>query len=217
MQTAKLIYITMLALFLVPLFGFRIKRMTEKKVGEKRKIKWVNIAITVLLAVLISAFLYVSYQTTINTRYELAAERYIDLHGQYATGQISDDEFLKKVAPVLASDADISAFTEAITAEGQDAGAVRFQIGSRILPKYYTSDAYSSFPKITPAGDENPIFILYLFDDAATQEYYLVEMVWEDDDGWKIAYHAPATDEQVKAAQTTLPSQVNGQWFYISG
>jgi len=41
--------------------------------------------------------------------------------------------------------------------------------------------------------------------------------VWEDDGGWKIAYHAPATDEQVKAAQTTLPSQVNGQWFYISG
>lgn len=217
MQTAKLIYITMLALFLVPLFGFRIKRMTEKKVGEKRRIKWVNVAITVVLAVLISGFLYAGYQTTVNTRYELAAERYINLHAQYATGQITEDEFMKKVAPILAKDADISGFTNAIAAEGQDAGAVRFQIGSRILPKYYTSDAYSSFPKTTPTGDENPIYILYLFDDAAAQQYYLVEMVWEDDGGWKIAYHAPATDEQVKAAQTTLPSQVNGQWFYISG
>ncbi len=217
MQTAKLIYITMLALFLIPLFGFRIKLMTEKKVGEKRRIKWVSVAVTVLLAVLISGFLYAGYRTTVNTRYELAAERYIDLQAQYATGQITKDEFLKKVAPVLTSDADISAFTDAIAAEGQDAGAVRFQIGSRILPKYYTSDAYSSYPQITPSGEENPIFILYLFDDASTQKYYLVEMVWEESGGWKIAYHAPATDEQVKAGQTTLPSKINGQWFYISG
>jgi hypothetical protein len=217
MQTAKLIYITMLVLFLVPLFGFRIKRMTEKKVGAKRRIKWVSVAVTVVLAVLISGFLYAGYRMTVNTRYELAAESYIDLHARYATGQITEDEFLKKVAPVLTKDADISGFTKAIPAEGQDAGAVRFQIGSRILPKYYTSASYSSFPKITPTGDENPIFILYLFDNASTQKYYLVEMVWEDNGGWKIAYHAPATDEQVKAAQTTLPSKINGQWFYISG
>ena len=141
MQTTKLIYISMLVLFLVPLFGFRIKRMTVKKVREKRRIKWVSVALTLLLAVLIGGFLYASYQTTVSTRYELAAERYIDLHGEYATGQISKDEFQRKIAPVLTKDADISAFTDAIAAEGQDAGAVRFQIGSRILPKYYTSDA----------------------------------------------------------------------------
>ena len=217
MQTANLIYISMLVLFLLPLFGFRIKRMTEKKVGEKRRIKWLSVAVTAVLAVLISGFLYVSYQTTINTRYELAAERYLALHAQSATGQLSEDEFTKKVTPELSKDADVNAITAAISAEGRDAGAVRFQIGSRILPKYYTSDDYSSFPKITPAGEENPIFILYLFDDASTQKYYLVEMVWEDAGGWKIAYHAPATDEQVKAAQTTLPSKINGQWFYISG
>jgi len=216
MQTAKMIYLTMLILLIVPLIGFNIKRMSVKQLGAKRRIKWGVVSVIAVLTIFIGGFLFAAYKVTIDTRYELAAERYIDLHAEYVTGQITYDEYIAKTAPMRTADADTSNLKdEFATADGTTKKAVRFQISSWIIPKYYTT--YPSFPAVEVLGNENPVFLLYRFDDASSVSYYLIEMVWSDAGGWKIAYHAKASDAQVKKGGPNLPSEKNGKWFYISG
>ena len=224
MQTTKFIYLIMWAIFIAPLIAFNIKRMSEKKYGEKRKIKWAFVSFIVCLTVLISAFLGYAYKVTVDTRYELAAERYIDLHAEYLTGKLTYDAYIAKSTPLLTSDADVTALTEDLSAkQGTVKDSVRFQISSWIIPKYYKDD--ENFPKTQVIDSENPVFVVYLIDegspetvsdDAATQFYYLTEMVWSDNGGWKIAYDAPATDAQLTSAKSSLPSQINGKWFAVT-
>lgn len=224
MQTAKFIYILMWALFIVPLIGFNVKRLSVKKYGEKRSIKWGFIAFITALCIFISVFLLFAYKVTVDTRYELAAERYIDLHAEYVTGQLAYDEYISQSGSMRTSDADTAALIDAL-ANTKDSlkESVRFQIGNWIIPKYYQDD--ENFPKTEVIDAGNPVFLIYLLDegltdtasdDETTLKYYLIEMVWSDEGGWKIAYHAPATDEQLKSAKESLPSLINGKWFAVS-
>ena len=215
MQTAKMIYLVMWVLLAAPLIGFNIKRMSEKKLAVKRRIKWGFVLFIAALIVFISIFLFYAYKVTLDTRYELAAERYIDTHAEYLTGKLSYQEYLEKTAPLIASTANTSEFEEKLASyDGLPVKEVRFQISSWIIPKYYQDNA--AFPKTNVIDANNPVFVLYLFDDTSTKTYYLIEMVWKDEDGWKIAYHAPATKEQLAAGKTALPSEINGKWFYLS-
>jgi len=223
MQTTKFIYLIMWAFFIVPLLGFNIKRLSAKKYGEKRKIKWGFIAFVAVLAAFITVFLVFAYNMTINTRYELAAERYVDLHAQYATGKLTYDEYISKSSLLQTPDADTEAFTATLKDTGSSPKeSVRFQIGNWIIPKYYKDN--ENFPKVEAIDAENPVFVLYLIDGGSllsasvesNQFYYLLEMVWNDDGGWKIAYQAPATEEQLAAAKSSLPSEINGKWFTIT-
>jgi len=212
MQTAKLVYLIMWVLMAVPLIGFNIKRMYVKKFGEKRRIKIPFVLFIAALAAFISVFLFYAYKVTVDTRYELAAERYIDLHAEYATGRLTYDEYEKLSAGLQTDGADTQAFADELRASAGDADSVRFQIGDWITPKYYEDD--EAFPKTTVIDKENPVFLMYRFEEGSEQAFYLIEMVWSDG-GWKIAYHAPATDEQYESAKKTLPSEINGQWFTV--
>ena len=224
MQTTKFIYILMWALFIVPLIGFNVKRFSVKKYGEKRSVKWGFIAFLAALCIFLSVFLLFAYKMTVDTRYELAAEKYIDLHAEYVTGQLTYDEYITQSGSMRTADADTGAISQEL-ANIQDTSkeSVRFQIGNWITPKYFQDD--ENFPKTEVIDDDNPVFLVYLLDvgspdtvsdDETTLQYYLIEMVWSDDDGWEIAYHAPATDEQLKSAKESLPSLINGKWFAIS-
>lgn len=215
MQTTKLIYLAMWLLLVVPLIGFNIKRMSIKPFGDKRRVKWAITLFVAFVAIFISAFLFFAYKVTIETRYELAAERYIDLHAEYVTGQLTYDEYINATAPMRTKDADTSDLKNQLDSSGLSVSKVRFQIGSWITPKYYGT--YSSFPKVESLGDENPVFLLYRFDDESAEfSYYLIEMVWNDAEGWKIAYHARATDAQYKEGKSVLPTELNGKWYNIS-
>ena len=214
MQTTILIYLVIWVLLIVPLLGFNIKRMSEKKFGMKRRIKWGAVIIFASMTILISGFLLYAYKVTVETRYELAAERYIDLHAEYAVGQITYDQFLEKSVPMLTTNADTTAIKAQLSSTVSNKQAVRFQIGSWITPKHYQADGI--FPETEAIDANNPVFLIYLFDDGYSQTYYLIEMVWNDNGGWKIAYHAPATDAQYIAEQSTMPSLVNGKWFTVS-
>lgn len=216
MQTVKMIYLVMLILLIVPLIGFNIKRMTVKQLGAKRRIKWGVVIVIAVLTIFIGGFLFAAYKVTVDTRYELAAERYIDLHAEYVTGQITYDEYIAKTAPMRTTDADTGTLKDVLaTADGTTKKAVRFQIGSWIIPKYFSD--IPSLPAVEVLGSENPVFIFYRFDDASDVSNYLIEMVWSDTGGWKIAYHVKASYTQPDNANTNLPSLMNGKWFYISG
>jgi len=216
MQTTKMIYLVMLILLIVPLVGFNIKRMSVRQLGAKRRIKWGVVIVIAALTIFISGFLYTAYKITVDTRYELAAERYIDLHAEYVTGQITYDEYIAKTAPMRTIDADTSALKDQLaTADGTTRKAVRFQISSWIIPKYFAD--IPSIPPVTVIDSENPVFLIYRFDDASSVSYYLIEMIRNDSGGWKIAYHIKASDAQYDSVKTNLPSLKNGKWFYISG
>ncbi|MEI8200703.1 MAG: hypothetical protein WCG21_11610 [Eubacteriales bacterium] len=216
MQTAKLIYLAMLILLVVPLIGFNIKRMSVKQLGAKRRIKWGVVIVIAALTIFISGFLFAAYKVTVDTRYELAAERYIDLHAEYVTGQITYDAYIAKTAPMRTADADTGNLKDTLaTTDGTVKKAVRFQISSWIIPKHFSD--IPSLPPVEVLDNENPVFLLYRFDDASVVSYYLIEMVWSDAGGWKIAYHVKASDDQVKKGESNLPSLKNGKWFYISG
>lgn len=216
MQTTKMIYLAILILLIVPLILFNIKRMSAKQLGSKRRIKWGVVIVIAVLTIFISGSLFASYKITVDTRYELAAERYIDLHAEYVTGQITYDEYLAKTAPMRTIDADTSTLKDQLaTADGTAKKAVRFQISSWIIPKYFSE--IPSLPPIEVLDNENPVFLLYRFDDASAVSYYLIEMIWSDAGGWKIAYHVKASDAQYDSVKTNLPSLKNGKWFYISG
>lgn len=216
MQTAKMIYLAMLILLIVPLIGFNIKRMSVKQLGAKRRIKWGVVIVIAVLTIFIGGFLFAAYKVTIDTRYELAAERYIDLHAEYVTGQITYDGYIVKTAPMRTADADTGTLKDQLaTADGTAKKAVRFQISSWIIPKHFSD--IPSLPAVAVLDNENPVFLLYRFDDASDVSYYLIEMVWSDAGGWKIAYHAKASDAQFDKAKSNLPSEKNGKWFYISG
>jgi len=215
MQTAIWVYLTIWILVIVPLICFNIKRMSIKEIGTKRRIKWHVIAILAALIAVISGFLYYSYTVTLTTRYELFAERYVDLHADYATGKITYDEYISKSAPLLTSDSDTSAITnELSSSQGSHVQSVRFQVSSWIIPKYYKDT--DIFPKTEVIDPNNPVFVIYLLESGSTLKYYLIEMVWNDNGGWKVAYHAPATKEQVDAVPSAMPSPINGKWFSIS-
>ena len=216
MQTAKMIYLVILILLIVPLILFNIKRMSVKQLGSKRRIKWGVVIVIAVLSTFISGVLFAAYKVTVDTRYELAAERYIDLHAEYVTGQITYDEYIAKTAPMRTIGADTSTLKDQLaTSDGTAKKAVRFQISSWIIPKYFTD--IPSLPAVSVIDNENPVFLIYRFDDASVVSYYLIEMVWSDAGGWKIAYHIKASDAQVKKGESNLPSIKNGKWFYISG
>ena len=216
MQTTIVIYLVMWVLLIVPLLGFNMKRMSEKKLGMKRRIKWGSVVIFASITILISVFLLYAYKVTIETRYELAAERYIDLHAECVTGRISYDQFLEESASMLTDNSDTRAMQEQLSSSANVSTRqpVRFQIGSWITPKYYQGN--DIFPDTKVIDANNPVFLIYLFDDGHSQTYYMLEMVWSNDGGWEIAYHAPATDAQYQAEKSTLPSLINGKWFTVS-
>jgi len=217
MQTAGIIYIVMWALFVVPLIGFNIKRFSSRKMGEKRKPKWFFLTFVFVLTIIVSVFLYSAYTYTVHSRYELAAERYIDTHAEYVTGQITYEEYLAKTAGIRTADADTSSLKDELALSDQTTPkSIKFQIGNWITPKYYTnSDLY---PVTAAINDQNPVFLWYRLVDGNTTSIYLIEMVWNDAKGWQIAYHARATDEQAKSQDVlnALPSLINGKWYHIS-
>ncbi len=213
MQTTLLIYVVIWVLIVVPLVGFNVKRTYVKRYPDKPKIRWGYCAFLAGLSLLLSLFLFGAYQVTISSRYELAAERCIDIHAEYLAGKIDYDEYMDRARACRTPEADTTDFDNELSSEnGIATSGIRFQISSWIIPKYYQDD--DAFPKTDVIDANNPVYVLYLMDDHSKQTYYTLRMIKESD-GWKIDYQAPATEAQIKAAKSALPSQVNGQWFTV--
>lgn len=216
MQTTLYVYLIMWTMIVLPLLVFNVKRMSIKRLGEKRRPKWGFISFVAVFIVLVSVFLYSAYTYTIKARYELAAERYISLHAEYITGQITYEAFLAKTSDLRTSDADTSHLQDEL-ALSNDATpkSVQFQIGNWITPKYYLEN--DLYPDTTPIDEQNPVFLWYRMNDAESSTIYLIEFVWSDTNGWQVAHHARATEEQANTSEVknSLPSLINGKWYRI--
>lgn len=216
MQTTRVIYLVIWGMFLIPLLALGIRHMFIRRIGEKTKIKTGVVIITAAVAIGLSVFLYAAYETTLTSRYELAAERYIELHADYVLGIRDDVSYQKEVNLLRSADGDqdsFAAFDEQLRKAVTASDKIRFQISSWITPKYYKDDP--AFPETAIIKDDNPVFIVYLFEEETEQTYYMLRME-QQESGWKITYQDLATEEQIQAAQSALPSQKNGQWFTIT-
>lgn len=217
MQTAKLIYISILALVVIPLIAFNLKRIFTRKPGEKMRFQLLPASIMIALIAIASCFLFFSYQATINNRYEIAAERYGRLEAKYLSGMLDIDAYMEDSKVLRITTFDESGLRERLqTLLLPGTGKVRFQISDWIIPKYYAKE--DAFPETQVTGDNNPVFILLRFDlGDGEYTYELIRMTAdENQSNWKIDYHGPATEEQVKIGGYALPSEKNGQWFNVS-
>ncbi len=217
MQTAKLIYLSILALVVIPLIAFNMKRIIIRKPGEKARFQWLPAALISGLIVMVSVFLLLSYRATISNRYEIAAERYGRLEAQYLSGTMDVDTYMEDSRSLRVPSYEENGLRERLRTELLP-GTVhaRFQISDWIIPKYYAEE--TAFPATLVIADNNPVYILLRFDLGGEEyTYELIRMVADANQAnWKIDYHGPATAEQVKIAGYALPSHKNGQWFEIS-
>lgn len=213
MRTTFIVYLVIWTMIVLPLLAIGIRRVIVRRIGEKTKIRW-GIAAAFLVAIIgVTAFILTAYQVTVTSRYELAAERYVDLHAEFVAGLRTKEAYQAEIDSLRAPGAapeSFSLFDEEVFATPVSNNAIRFQISSWIIPKYYADDPV--FPETTVIDENNPVFVIYLLENGTDQTYYLLRMQ-EDTDGWKITYQAKATQDQIKAAQSALPSQKNGQWF----
>jgi len=216
MQTTLLVYIALWILIILPLAILCIRKLFIRKIGEKTRLRLGVLIVSILLAVGVTAFLAASYAYTVESRYELAAERYVNLHAQYRVGIVSEEEYIAAATPIRGTNPDdpgFASFDEALFAAGENRASVRFQTSSWIIPKYFTDN--EAFPKTDVIDENNPVFVVYLLDDGVSQTYYILRMQ-RVGTSWQVTYQAEATDEQLDAAQSALPSQKNGQWFTVT-
>jgi len=217
MRTAILVYIMTWILLVVPLLLFNLKRMRKKRPDGSYKIRWGFISFIGVICVIISVFLFSAYQTTIQSRYELAAERFVQKHGEYLTGRLSFDEFVEETSSLYLSEAAIPA-EDMLFVQGSSADSVRFQIGDWITPKYFRD--VEGFPKIEIIEEEsNPVFIFCSINSGDVSSFFLLGMK-SDDKGqnWRIFCYEPLPEEieTNTAFNSYKPNAKNGKWFYIS-
>ena len=80
MKATLILYIVMGALFLVPLILFNIRRIFVRKPPAPLKINWGRGLFVVLFSAFLVFFLVCAYRTTMESRYEIAAERIAEQH-----------------------------------------------------------------------------------------------------------------------------------------
>ena len=216
MQTVKIMYWALWALLAIPLIFFNLKRIFKRNEdGSKKKSLSFFIFISILF-VLVSIFMFYSYRTTMASRYEIAAERYINEHAHYLNGSITYDQYLEKTAVLRLGDyiPDQDSLDTAFTAKE----TVRFQFGDWIVPSKY-NDA-EGFPDTEVLHEEsNPVFLIYTMSDGVETIYYLIRLQSDlNGTNWKITYHdvLPEVIANDSRFNSYKPNIKNGKWYEIS-
>lgn len=214
MQTAVFVYAVMWVLFIGPLLGFNIKRVYESQPNGRKKMRWPQLIALFVVAVSITVLLSASLQSTLVSRYEIASERYARVYAEYLAGEIDKDEYIRQ-SNMLADPGGEENFEKWADAMAlSQNGKARFQISDWIIPKYYQDSEW--FPDTNVLSENNPVFVVLLFDNGSEQEYFLIRMI-SDETGanWKVDYAEPATEEQLKQVNYAVPSQKTGKWFTV--
>lgn len=214
MKATLILYIVMGALFLVPLILFNIRRIFVRKPPAPLKINWGRGLFVVLFSAFLVFFLVCAYRTTMESRYEIAAERIAEQHASMLAGNQSAEDFRQYVLDNGTEDVSESLRAADLTDLPVAGDQARFQISSWLTPKYWEEDdAYAQTEKL---GDENPVYIMYRMEAGGQRKLYTVRMR-KTDDGWKYDWFGNATEEQIKSMEKgrRLPSENNGKWHVV--
>ena len=216
MQTALILYIVFWFMVIVPLVLFNLKRIRVKNSDGSGRIKWGFLSAILAIAVLLTVFICSSYQMTVRTRYELAAERFVEYHAKYLTGHLSYEEYIAETAALRGGSEAPS--QEVLDVPGVDLLKARFQIGDWMTPSKY--DGVEGFPETVVLNTENnPVFLFYTVDNGTETSVFLVRME-SDSNGqnWLFTYQGVVPEEIVSNSSfnSFKPNAKNGKWFEIA-
>jgi len=212
MQTAKLIYILMAVLTIIPLIVFNFKRLTINKEGENPRL---NIGVIVLIALagtILSIFIFTLYRFTINYQPQLVLERFIRSYSSVASGNIEKNEFLEETKSICTPE-----LFELLSEEDNiKENIARFQLGEIIYPKYYfDKDIFEKVEGINE-NDRRPIYILAMVEIGELKKYYIT-LLDIDGNRWFIDSFNEASQEVVDYAYryNLMKSEHANKWFNV--
>lgn len=195
MKETVIIYIIIWLLVVVPLILFNLRRMFHREPPEhKLRIRWKFFSIIAVVFVLSSVFLYFSAVNTLTARYEIATERYVTVHANYLLGNTTEQEWEQQTAQLETSDY-AAHHSDTSLGSYNSAQTVKFQIGDRIVPKYYQDE--DVFPQTDIIDDENPVYVMYLIDIDGQREYYYLRLIQQEDHSWLVDAHAKANGRSI--------------------
>ena len=216
MQTVKIIYCSLWILLTIPLVLFNLKRVFRRQDDGRKKANIPSIILVSILFTLVSVFIFFSYRTTMASRYEVAAERYITEHARYLVGTNSYDQYLEKTA--VQREGDFIPEQESLDKGVSDGKFVRFQFGDWITPAKFKG--IEGFPEtVILSDDANPVFLFYTMSDGVDTVFFLVGLQSDvNGSNWKITYHDVLPEEIATNSQfnSFKPNAKNGKWYNIS-
>lgn len=215
MKTALVVYVITWLIIIIPLVLFNLKRIRVVMPDGKKKPAWKFILFLALLQIVITILLVSSYQITIRTRYELAAERYVEKHAEFLVGHVSYEEYEELTAPLLSGNMPEE---KVLLVPGDDLHTVRFQIGDWITPKNFLKEP--GFPDVEIIDEEaNPVFLFCVVDNARESVIYLLGMKADaNGQNWKVFYYDLLPEEISNNSDfnSFRPNAKNGKWHYFS-
>ncbi|HHY24470.1 MAG TPA: hypothetical protein GX527_09600 [Clostridiaceae bacterium] len=176
MGTAKIIYISIAALTIIPLIAFNIKRFTIRKEGEHPKPNIIRILLVLGGSILLGIFLFTLYKFTLDYQTQLVLERFVRSYSSAVVGEIEYDEFLKQTESICTPDfmsRENRCLSEIEADQKLGTATVSFQLGENILPKYYIEQEF--FPDIEGVNknDTKPIFMISMIDYSGSRKFYI--------------------------------------------
>ena len=204
MKTTLIVYLIFWLMIAVPLICFNLKKMWIKEPGEPRRFNWKVFTTVAVVFALASAFLFSAYRVTLRIRYEITAEKYWKLQGEYLTGSRPADQ--------------LKAELKAVQTEGhQTQGQTVFSYGSaqqdQITAKYA---AKGYLPAPEEAQKDNTIYTFCLVEIDGQQAYYYLRMIRQSDDRWNIDATLVADEKQISANQKNFANAETGIWHTVT-
>lgn len=216
MQTARLIYISIGVLIILPLIAFNAKRFKIRKEGENSRLNIKSIILISLASLIIGVFIFTHYKFTIDYQPQLVLERFVSSYSEVESGRIKQADFLEKTKN-LCSPGLLSSLTEHLeSGQNKTENQVRFQLGEIIYPKNYMEQ--DIFPTVKDAEKEaqRPIYILAMIEFDKTRKEYIALMDI-DNNKWFIDSFEEASEEIVEYANRYkfMKSEHANKWFDI--
>ena len=151
MHTAKLIFISIAILTILPLVAFNYKRMTIKKEGEKPCPNIRAIVLVSISSVILGLFILSLYIFTINYQPHLVLERFMNSYASVISGKIDQEKFFNEIGDIAGPELNSGndKLMEMIRSDYividtmVEGNSVRFQLGEIIIPRHYlNTDAF---------------------------------------------------------------------------
>ncbi len=209
MKNTMIVYIAMGLLTVVPLILFNIRKIWVRRPPEPLKFRPIRFCVILLLCAALIGFLVLSYNTTLENRYEIALERLAEKHGEMLKGSASAEELRAFVLEHGTGQVAESFDAATLGAEGSG-NAVRFQLSDRSLPKYWTD--VPEFDQPSQVEAENPIYVMYVLESNGELQYFAVRMTMTDE-GWKYDWFGNANEQHQKIIK--MPTLKNGKWYTV--
>lgn len=208
MATAKIVFILLWMVFILPLIFFNIGKMYRKKEGEKPRLNIPVVTSIAILAILITLILLNTYNITIDYQPVLVADRFVNT---LSTAEYEEAEkSFKKIVVNESIEDDINEIFSSVPEKGG-----RYQIGSIIRAKYFYDKEF--FPSENVKENQSDVVcVMVRIDNNNPQyDYFIIRMRKTDKIKWRVDAVMRANEESVSYAKKydLISTEHSGTWY----